>query len=246
MSKSFAFVSLTFILMLSFACNSFAKKKKILVFSKTSGFHHSSIPAGILAIQRLAMENKFVADTTTDATKINIGNLKQYAAIVFLNTTGDIFNEQQQKAFEQYIRSGGGFVGVHAATDTEFEWPWFGKLVGAYFLKHPEQQVAALNVLNRKTVSTAHLPEIWKRKDEWYNFKDISTDLKVLISIDENSYKGGTNGTNHPMAWYHDFDGGRSFYTGLGHTEESYTDPLFLQHLLGGLQYAMGVKRMEL
>lgn len=246
MSKSFAFVSLTFILMLSFACNSFAKKKKILVFSKTSGFHHSSIPAGILAIQRLAMENKFVADTTTDATKINIGNLKQYAAIVFLNTTGDIFNEQQQKAFEQYIRSGGGFVGVHAATDTEFEWPWFGKLVGAYFLKHPAQQIAELNVLNRKTVSTAHLPEIWKRKDEWYNFKDISTDLKVLISIDENSYKGGTNGTNHPMAWYHDFDGGRSFYTGLGHTEESYTDPLFLQHLLGGLQYAMGVKRMEL
>ncbi|MNQ90611.1 Trehalose utilization [compost metagenome] len=118
--------------------------------------------------------------------------------------------------------------------------------MGAYFVEHPAQQVAELNVLNRKTISTAHLPVIWKRKDEWYNFKDISTDLKVLISIDENSYKGGTNGTNHPMAWYHDFDGGRSFYTGLGHTEESYTDPLFLKHLLGGLQYAMGIKRMEL
>jgi type 1 glutamine amidotransferase len=136
-------------------------------------------------------------------------------------------------------------VGVHAATDTEFDWPWFGKLVGAYFVKHPAQQVAELNVINRKTISTAHLPEIWKRKDEWYNFKDISIDLNVLININENSYNGGSNGANHPMAWYHDFEGGRSFYTGLGHTEESYTDPLFLQHLLGGIQYAMGLKRME-
>lgn len=245
MLKPFTFVLLTFFLILAFNSNSFAKKKKILVFSKTAGFHHSSIPAGIMAIQRLAMENKFIADTTTDATKINPSNLKQYAAVIFLNTTGDIFNEQQEKAFEQYIRSGGGFVGVHAATDTEFDWPWYGKLAGAYFVKHPAQQVAELNVLNRKTISTAHLPEVWKRKDEWYNFKDISTDLKVLININENSYSGGSNGANHPMAWYHDFDGGRAFYTGLGHTEESYTDPLFLQHLLGGIQYAMGLKRME-
>ena len=245
MLKPFAFVWLTCLLVFSLNSNSFAKKKKVLVFSKTAGFHHSSIPAGIMAIQRLAMENKFIADTTTDATKINTANLKQYAAVVFLNTTGDIFNEQQEKAFEQYIRSGGGFVGVHAATDTEYDWPWYGRLSGAYFVKHPAQQVAELNVLNRKTISTAHLPEVWKRKDEWYNFKDISPNLNVLISINENSYNGGSNGSNHPMAWYHDFEGGRAFYTGLGHTEESYTDPLFLQHLLGGLQYAMGLKKME-
>ena len=245
MLKSYAFLLLICAMMLSFSSNSFAKKKKILIFSKTAGFHHSAIPAGIMAIQRLAMENNFLADSTTDATKINATNLKQYAAVVFLNTTGDIFNEQQEKAFQQYIRSGGGFVGVHAATDTEFDWPWYGKLAGAYFVKHPAQQVAELHVLNRKTISTAHLPEVWKRKDEWYNFKDISTDLNILININENSYNGGSNGANHPMAWYHDFEGGRSFYTGLGHTEESYTDPLFLKHLLGGIQYAMGVKRME-
>lgn len=245
MFKPFTLVLLTFSLMLSLNSSSFAKKKKILVFSKTAGFHHNAIPAGIMAIQRMAMENKFIADTTTDATKINTVNLKQYAAVVFLNTTGDIFNEQQEKAFEQYIRSGGGFVGVHAATDTEYGWPWYGKLAGAYFINHPAQQVAELNVLNRKTISTAHLPEVWKRKDEWYNFKDISGDLKILISINENSYKGGNNGANHPMAWYHDFDGGRAFYTGLGHTQESYTEPFFLQHLLGGIQYAMGIKRME-
>lgn len=223
-----------------------AKQKKILIFSKTAGFHHDAIAPGIIAIQKLAAENKFLTDTTTDATKITSANLKQYAAVVFLNTTGDIFNAEQEKAFEQYIRSGGGFVGVHAATDTEYGWPWYGKLVGAYFVNHPDQQVADLQVINRKTIATAHLPAIWTRKDEWYNFKDISPNLNILIKIDENSYKGGTNGAEHPMAWYHDFDGGRSFYTGLGHTEASYSDPLFLKHLLGGIQYAMGVKKLGL
>lgn len=173
-------------------------------------------------------------------------NLKQYAAVVFLNTTGDVLNPQQEKAFEAYIKSGGGFVGVHAATDTEFDWPWYGKLVGAYFVKHPAQQFADLKVINAKTIATAHLPETWNRKDEWYNFKDISPDINILLNIDENSYKGGSNGANHPMAWYHDFEGGRAFYTGLGHTAESYTDPLFLQHLWAGMQYAMGIKKMLL
>ncbi|WP_316841533.1 ThuA domain-containing protein [Pedobacter gandavensis] len=225
--------------------NTFAKKKKILVFSKTSGFHHSSIKEGVIALQELAKAHNFIADTTTDAKKFNTQHLKQYAAIVFLNTTGDVFDTQQEKAFETYIKSGGGFVGVHAATNTEFDWPWYGKLVGAYFVKHPAPQFANLKVIDTKTIATSHLPEIWNRKDEWYNFRDISPDLHILINVDESSYKGGSNGANHPMAWYQDFDGGRAFYTGLGHTAASYTDPLFLQHLWGGLQYAMGIKKMK-
>lgn len=222
-----------------------AKKKRILVFSKTAGFHHSSIKVGVAAIQKLGLANKFEVDTTIDARKFTAGNLKKYAAVVFLNTTGDVLNDEQQTAFEQFIKGGGGYVGVHAATDTEYEWPWYGKLAGAYFINHPHQQVATLNVVNRTSIATKHLPEIWKRKDEWYNFKDISKDIKVLITIDETSYEGGKNAPIHPMAWYHNFDGGRSFYTELGHVEESYTDPLYLQHLLGGIQYAMGVKKME-
>lgn len=222
-----------------------AKKKRILVFSKTAGFHHSSIKVGVTAIQKLGSENKFEVDTTINAEKFTLGNLKQYAAVMFLNTTGDVLNDEQQNAFEQYIKGGGGYVGVHAATDTEYGWPWYGKLAGAWFINHPHQQVATLNVLNRNTIATKHLPEIWKRKDEWYNFKDISKDIKVLITIDESSYEGGKNAPVHPMAWYHDFDGGRSFYTELGHVEESYADPLYLQHLLGGIQYAMGTKKME-
>jgi len=230
---------------LSFGNTNSAKKKRILVFSKTAGFHHSSIDEGIAALQKLGLENNLDVDTSKNSELITPENLKKYAAVVFLNTTGDIFNDNQQKAFEDYIHAGGGYVGIHAASDTEYDWPWYGKLTGAYFVSHPDQQVADLQVLKRKTIATKHLPEIWKRKDEWYNFKDIEKDIKVLINLDEKSYKGGTNGDNHPVAWYRDFEGGRSFYTALGHVEESYIDPLFLKHILGGIQYAIGAKKME-
>ncbi|SMC57553.1 ThuA domain-containing protein [Pedobacter africanus] len=245
MSNTFARCLAVAFLALIFTLPVTAKKKRILVFSKTAGFYHKSIPAGIAAIQQLGKENDFEVDTTKNAALFTLKNLKKYAAVVFLSTTGDVFNEEQQTAFEQYIKAGGGYAGIHAATDTEYDWPWYGKLAGAWFISHPAQQVATLNVINTKTIATKHLPETWKRKDEWYNFKAINPDLKVLIKIDESSYKGGVNGDNHPMSWYHDFDGGRSFYTALGHVEESYTDSLFLKHILGGIQYAMGVKKME-
>jgi type 1 glutamine amidotransferase len=231
--------------LLSIGKPSFARKKKILVFAKTAGYHHNSIATGLPALIKLGKENRFQVDTTTDASNFTPGNLKKYAAVVFLSTTGDVLNDEQQKAFEQYIQAGNGFVGIHAATDTEYGWPWYGKLAGAYFLSHPAQQEAVLNVVNPNTIATKHLPLQWKRKDEWYSFKDIQPDLKVLITIDETTYKGGKNGANHPMAWYHNYDGGRSFYTELGHVDASYSDPLFLKHILGGINYAIGRKRME-
>ena len=218
-------------------------KQKVLIFSKTAGFHHNSIAVGIPAIIKLGKENNFEVDTTTDATKFTYDNLKSYAAIIFLSTTGDVLNAVQQKAFEKYIKSGGGFVGIHSATDTEYDWAWYGNLVGAYFQSHPDhQQTATLNVVDRNFIATKHLPADWKRLDEWYNFKWIEPGLHILITIDEKSYTGGTNGDNHPMSWYHSYDGGRSFYTALGHTDESYADPLYLNHLLGGIKYAMGNK----
>lgn len=223
-------------------CLSFtaARKNKILVFCKTAGFHHNSIAEGKLAIIKLGQENKFDVDTTTDASVFNKKNLKQYKAVVFLSTTGNVLDDQQQEAFEQYIRSGGGFVGVHAATDTEYDWPWYGRLVGAYFKSHPATQEATLDIVDDTHISTKHLPKRWTRKDEWYNFKWISDSLHVLITIDESTYKGPRMNTYHPMAWYHEFEGGRAFYTELGHTPESFTtDTLFLQHLLGGIRYAM-------
>ena len=218
---------------------------RILIFSKTAGFYHQSIPKGIQAIQKLGVDFKFDTDTTRDARQINTENLKKYKAVVFLNTTGDILNDEQQSAFESYIRSGGGFVGVHSATDCEYDWQWYGNLVGAYFASHPQQQEAVLKVHDHTHPATKHLPSEWRRKDEWYNFKWVAPKLNVLISLDETSYQPGRNkmGDNHPMSWYHEYDGGRSFYTALGHTDESYTEPMFLQHLLGGIKYAMGQKK---
>ena len=218
------------------------KSHKVLIFSKTAGFHHESIGVGIKAIIKLGEENNFTADTTTDSKNFNTKNLKQYSAVIFLSTTGDVLNSEQEQAFEKYIKGGGGFVGVHSATDCEYKWEWYGNLVGAYFSAHPRQQEAVLKVTDSKHISTKHLPKEWKRKDEWYNFKWVAPNLNVLISIDENSYDAGKAkmGDNHPMAWYHNYDGGRAFYTALGHTDESYQDPLFLKHLLGGINYAMG------
>ncbi|WP_316838072.1 ThuA domain-containing protein [Pedobacter nutrimenti] len=220
----------------------YAKGKKVLIFCKTTGFHHSSIKEGVAAIQLLGKENKFEVDSTTNAEKFTEANLKQYKAVIFLSTTGDVLNNEQQNAFEKYIRSGGGFVGVHAATDCEYDWPWYGNLVGAYFSNHPSPQEAILNVTDRKHISTKHLPEKYKKRDEWYNFKWVAKGLNILMSIDETSYDAGKGkmGADHPMAWYHEYDGGRAFYTELGHTAESYTEPLFLQHLLGGIKYALG------
>ena len=217
---------------------------RILVFYKTAGYHHSSIAVGLVAIQKLGAENNFDVDTTLDADKINAENLKQYKAVIFLSTTGDILNDEQQEAFKKYIESGGGFMGIHAATDCEYNWPWYGNLVGAYFGAHPAQQVATLNIVDKNNISTEELPNPWIRKDEWYSFKWMATGLHELITIDEKSYDLGKIKPmgHHPMAWYHEYDGGRSFYTELGHVDESYTDPVYLRHILGGIIYAMGIK----
>ena len=183
--------------------------------------------------------NKFTVEATEDSLAFTVENLSKYKAVIFLSTTGNVLGEAQEKALEKFIQQGGGFVGVHAAADCEYDWPWYVKMVGASFLSHPEQQLAKLQVKDKSHRSTKHLPDTWERKDEWYNFKSMNPDVKVLITIDENSYKGGKNGDNHPMAWFHDYDGGRAFYTELGHTEESFSEPLYLQHLLGGIQYAL-------
>ena len=226
---------------------SWAKNKpRILVFSRTTGYHHAAIPDGIAAIQALGAQKGFDVDTTTNRDWFRDDVLKKYAALVFLNTTDSgrtLLSPNGELALQRYIRAGGGFVGVHAATDAEYTWDWYGKMIGAYFESHPKQQEATLNIVDRSHAATKGLPKIWRRWDEWYNFKNLSNEIHVLITIDEKSYTGGKNGDHHPMAWYHEFDGGRVFYTELGHTPESYKDPLYLCHLAGGIAYAIGKNR---
>ncbi|MDX1327434.1 MAG: ThuA domain-containing protein [Arenibacter sp.] len=215
-------------------------KDQVLVFTKTNGFRHSSIEKGVATLVQLGMTNNFAVTQTSDSLQFSSANLKNYQLVVFLNTTMDVLGDAEQRAFEEYIRGGGSFMGIHAAADTEYEWPWYGKLVGAYFKSHPKQQEALLEVVDRNHPATEHLEDTWTHFDEWYNFRNINPDIQVVMQLDESSYEGGENGDYHPIAWYHEFDGGRAFYTGLGHTEAAYDDPLFRQHLVGGITYCLG------
>lgn len=219
-------------------------RQKVLIFSLTRGFHHASIADGIIAIKQIGDKEGFEVDTTTNPAIFTDANLKQYKALIFLSPTGDaLFNADQQQAFVNFIHNGGGFVGIHAATDCLYDWPWYGKLVGAYFVKHPKIQQAQLQVLDHKHLSTKILPSNWQHTDEWYNFKDVSDKLNVLVKIDEKSYEGGTMGEEHPISWYQKYEGGKIFYTALGHTADDFrTDTLFLKHLTGGIKYALGQK----
>ncbi len=232
---------LSSILLLAVLIASCSKKEKnILVLSKTAGFRHSSIETGIAAIKKLGFENGFNVVSTEDASYFVEDSLKNFDAVVFLNTTGNILDAVQQADFERFIQAGGGFVGVHAATDTEYGWPWYNKLVGAYFKNHPKIQTANLRILDNTHMTTKMLESTWAKADEWYNFRNIYENINVLIDIDESSYEGGENGEQHPISWYHEYDGGRSFYTAMGHTEDTYQDKLFLDHLLAGINYAAG------
>ena len=214
----------------------------VLVFTKTDGFRHKSIEKGVQALRELGRENGFIALQTEAGEDFNPENLSNYQLVVFLNTTENVLNESQQSAFKAYINSGGSFMGIHAASDTEFDWPWYGRLVGGYFVDHPKVQQANIQVVDPGHPTTSHLPDVWTRTDEWYNFKELNPEVTVLLNLDESSYQGGTLGERHPIAWYHEFEGGRAFYTGGGHTEGSYDEPAFRQHLLGGLEWCLGRK----
>ena len=248
MKRIVALLSIVVIAMIFNGCAS-DSGPKVLLFTKTKGYHHESIPAGTAAIQKIGKENGFAVDTTSDASVFNDDDLKKYRAVVFLSTTGNILNADEQVALQRYIEAGGGFMGIHAAADAEYNWGWYNKLVGAYFKSHPSDpnvRKATVVVKDTTHIAMKGLPEKWERTDEWYNYKNISADLNVLATLDEDSYEGGENGRNHPIAWYHEYDGGRAFYTGGGHTTESYSEPLFLQHLAGGIKYAMGADTAKL
>jgi type 1 glutamine amidotransferase len=220
--------------------------ERVLVFTRTLGFRHDSIGAGVQAIVTLGTANGFTVEQTEDPSSFSDAALGGFDVVVWLNTTADVLDANQQAAFERFIRAGGGWVGVHAASDTEYGWAWYGQLLGggAYFLNHPAIQTVELNVEDAAHVSTAHLPASFDMQDEWYNFRaNPRPSVSVLLRLNEASYQPGDGamGQDHPIAWYHEFDGGRAWYTALGHRMELYQDTRFTQHLLGGIRWAAGV-----
>jgi type 1 glutamine amidotransferase len=215
---------------------------RVLVFTKTAAFRHTSIPVAISTFRELGTRNALAVDATEDAAAFTDAGLARYDVVAFVLTTGDVLDGAQQAALQRFVRAGGGFVGVHSASDTEHDWPWYGGLVGAFFRAHPAIQSAAVDIARVRDLSTARLPPRWVRTDEWYAFTSPPRDVGVLATLDETSYAPGDAGMggNHPIAWSHAYDGGRAWYTALGHTEASYAEPLFRAHLLGGILYAAG------
>lgn len=220
---------------------------RVLVFSKTLLFRHASINNGIEMLQALSRKNGFAVDATEDSTIFAGNNLTPYKAIIFLSTSGDVLNSEQQTAFRNYVENGGGFVGIHAAVAgkvaTEGNWPWYTELLCTEFDNHKAIERATVVIEDKVNASTAHLPRSWSRTDEWYNFiKSPRDKVHVLATLDEQSFHGGTMGADHPVVWCRTIGKGRLWYTALGHTDASYTEPEFVQHVWGGIQIAAGLK----
>jgi cytochrome c len=213
----------------------------VLVFSKTEGFRHDSIAAGAAAIRQQGSARGFSVDASEESNVFSDDNLARYKAVVFLSTTGDILNAAQQAAFERFIRRGGGFVGVHSAADTEYDWPFYGALMGAYFSGHPDIQNATIQIEDQGHPTVSSLPRTWPRRDEWYNFRQNPRgSVTVLATLDEGTYSGGTMSPDHPIMWSHTYEGSRSWYTAGGHTSESFTEPLFVEHLGKAILWVAG------
>lgn len=230
---------LVFFLSFSLMVNITSAKKSILVFSKTQAYRHHSIKEGKAFFLKLGEENKIQVEISESSEAFTDTNLRRYVCIVFLNTSGDILDNSQKAAFQKYIRNGGSFLGIHAASDTEKNWPWYNGLVGAFFQDHPKPQNARFNILDAKFPATKFIgADTINRFEEIYNFHSFQKEqLKVILTVDETSYNGGRMGIFHPFTWYHKFDGGRAFFTAFGHHRETFSDPFFKQLIIGALKW---------
>jgi len=223
---------------------------RVLVFSKTLLYHHASIAAGIAAIQKMGTENNFAVDTSEDSAVFTKTNLAHYEAVVFMSTTGNFMDDGQKTAFKDYVESGGGFVAVHGALAgaeaTEGDWPWYAALLGTTFVNHTPVVPGVIKIEDTNNPSTAKLPLRWPHAEEWYFFSSNPRDkVHVLAAVDEASFLRTPINQDHPISWCRDAGKGRVWFTALGHTDECYSEPLFVAHLLGGIQYAAGKNAMK-
>jgi type 1 glutamine amidotransferase len=211
----------------------------VLAFTRTAGYRHASIEPAVESLRAMAQQRGWRFVETGDAARFTDADLAGFDVVVFLLTTGNVLDDAQKGALERWVRAGGGWVGVHSASDTEYDWPWYGRLVGAYFAAHPAVQRATVRVERPDHPATSTLLAAWEREDEWYDFRTNPRPcVDVLLTVDEATYEGGGMGADHPIAWSHAFDGGRSIYTALGHTEASWSEPAFLDHVAGAITWA--------
>lgn len=209
---------------------------RVLVFTRTTGFRHDSIPVAVDTVRALGKELDWQVEHGEDAAAFTARNLARYRLVVFVSTTGEVLDDAQQTALRGFIERGGGFVGIHAAADTEYDWPWYGTLVGAWFRSHPPGFQTTTVVFEGEDKLR---DDPWRVTDELYNYRSNPRgEVRVVATVDEGEYAGGTMGADHPIAWCRDIGKGRSWYTGLGHRAEMYADATFRAHLLRGLRFA--------
>lgn len=254
------FIALNFLFVISVLCacktqketavnNVNWKQVKVLVYTKNGkGYVHDNIAAAARCIQELGAQNGFAVDVSDDPAKFNDDNLKQYNALVFTSTNNDVFdNDAQKLALMHYIEAGGGFVAIHSVTGTERNWPWFKRLVGGTFERHAKHQPFTEIIIDHNNPSTAFLPNTWKRDDECYYTKEINPDIHVLMAHDlstvDDKGKPVIYGNTFPSVWCHEFDGGREWYTSLGHDSATYKEPEFRKHIMGGLQWVLSKQK---
>jgi len=222
------------------------KKVNVLVYTKNGkGYVHDNIPAAVACIQRLGKQNHFGVTVTDNPASFNDANLKKYNALIFTSTNNEVFdNDAQKVALMRYIQAGGGFVGIHSVTGTERNWQWFKRLVGGTFVRHAKHQPFVEIVIDTSNVSTSFLPRHWDVNDECYYTTDINPDIHVLTVHDLSTVtdpdKPNIYGTVFPSTWCHEFDGGREWYTALGHDSETYSDPVFKKFIMGGIKWVIG------
>lgn len=242
--KSVSIFTVLFLTIILFGCKqkdnvdppATQEDKNVLVLTETQGFRHASISNGWSMFSINADQWNIKLTETKNSTMFTDESLKDFDIVVLLSTTGDVFSDDEQVAFQNFVEQGGAVLGIHAAADAEYDWPWYVNMLGAWFDNHPAIQEATCNAVSDH-ISVSGLPQTWVRTDEWYNFKNIATDNNVVVTIDETTYSGGTNGVDHPISWYRTIGDGKVFYTAMGHTEESYTDPLFVQHIRQAIKW---------
>ena len=254
--KKITHTTLMFALCFLYASVAHSQQFNVLLITRTVGWHHESINEAVDAFRTLSAKHLFKLTWEENVDRVITPEaLKEFDVLVFLLTSGDILNEAQQKAVEKFIQSGKGFVGVHSASDTEYDWPWYNRLVGHMFHIHPVIQTGKLQVHDRNFPGLERFPNALWWTDEWYEFGPAqSKNLRYLLKVDESSYdtaaewgekKGKGMGNFHPISWYQEFDGGRSFYTALGHLPAAYSDRLLMEHIYGGLFWAATGKGLQ-
>jgi type 1 glutamine amidotransferase len=224
-------------------------KGSILVYSGSTGYRHESIPAAVESLKAIGAKLGYTVDASEDPNVFTTDNLAKYKVLVLVSNSTDPkkpesewFVDDKREALQGFLKAGKGVVALHAAADSHYHWPWYGQMIGGYFASHPKgTPPATQTVADANHPATAKLPKTITRTDEWYYYKDVNPLLHVLITVDPSTIGDGQPDVNpNPLVWYHEFGGGRVFYSGLGHAADSYNEPYMQDLLSGALQFAVG------